>query len=939
MRPPGVHRPASPTARQADAAPAALRGLGRAPRPAGDAAPESSGGGRQLRTTPAGLPGLSQRSEQASALQRLLKAQQPPGPLAEALHLLADRLDDLSQAARQQASTQVLEWAERLEPGPARELARHLPALPDAAQAPALSGLLRACSTKAPGQRTDRLEDLARGSVGLSGPVLVQALRGVLGAAESLAPHLRWAVLKPLCEQVYRLPKADQASTWQAVVHSHLAVPPGQLAAALTQLHARIRTLLQAGVERQLAVPLTPAVLQELPAWPQLGTLPPAERKQALLLCAQVLDELPQADPQGFLAQEAHRDPSSSRQQRLRTEPADRLTSLPHALHEKIAVGMGPKYRAMLACSNRALHDSLQGYSTSDKVVVQGKGVECMEQLRAALQNVESLPLEQTDLRARSLAVLAGRIWALREGEDRLGAFDAVLTTLLKTPAGGRRPMDGPLMMLAAQVIHLGTDEQQAGALQRLLQAQEPARSLAGGLHLLAGRLEDLPQAARPQASTQVLECARRLEPGPARELACILPYLPDAALEPVLSGLLQGCSSVEPGQRTETLKALASIGNDLDAPPLHLQAVQGSLAAAGPLAPEQRWAVLKPLCRDLYLLPQAEHASIWQEVVHSYLAVPPGQLDAAIKQLDDQMQSLGNKAPAGQQLALHLTPAVVRGYLAWVKRGESLLETPGEALPPQVQSVMLGSCAKGMAYLPGAERQPFFQLALRSMPLLRHEDHRPLLEALADAIGALPEAARQLQWQNTLQAVDQLPPEQSLSVLDRVSTQIHTLPLEARVAAFESLQQALRGLDGQDSGSSVRIMGNACTALPRARWEPVLNGLLKESEQIPDLERRARAQVSLAEQFCRAKPAVAAPGNPRNDDRLRRLLQVVSQILRLSLGPDKLKSHLNSMRSKVEMELRIRPHDAGFLVAALDHLSRAVDRVSAAGAADRWRA
>jgi hypothetical protein len=927
-------------------------------RPAFDAILETimqaPGGQRRLMDAPlmmlAAQVAVLDPAERAGALQRLLQAQQPPGSLAGGLHLLAGRLEDLPHAVRPQAPAQVLQWAERLEPGPARELAGHLSELPEAAQAPALSGLLQACSSYAPGQRSERLQDLARGSRWLSGPVHVQAVQGVLAAAEPLAPQQRWAVLQPLCEQVHRLPEAEQASTWQAVVHSYLAVPPGQLAAALAQLHARIRTLLQAGDERQLAVPLMPAVLQELPAWPQLGTLPPEERKKTLLLCAQVLDEMPQADPQGLLEQarhsipplqEEHRGPSSSRQVRSRTEPADRLTELPPAVHETIAARMGPEDRTMLARSNRTLRASLRGFSTSDRVVAQGRGVDYLEQLTAALQEVQSLPLGQTDLRARPLAVLAARLGHLLDGEDdedgedhedaSQSAFDAILATILQTPAGQRRPMDVPLMMLATQVGHLDTAEQQTGALQRLLQAQEPPGSLAAGLHLLAGRLEDLPQAARQQASMQVREWARRLEPAPARELADTVQSLPDKALEPALSGLLQAAGSVAPEQRTQRLMDLASHLGGLPGP-LHLQMLHGVRAAAESLAPQQRRDVLERLCADVYLLPQAEHASAWQALVHSYLAVLPGQLDAAIVQLHALVRSRQN-APAGQQLAVPWMPAVLLESLAWLRRSEALAEAPGEAIPPQARSRMLRHCAANLAGLPEAERQPFFQLALRSIPLLRQEDRSPLLEALAKAIAALPEAARQPQWQNTLQAVEPLPPGQGVLVLAPLAAQIHKLPMEARAAAFESLRQALRGRDEQYRGSSVQVLGHACRALPREQWPRVLGQVLAESERIPDLEHRAHVLVGLAENFCWAEPAADGPSHPRNDDRLWHLQQVMRQMLRLPLAPARLGDFVRHMKFRVRSQERIRPHDAAFVAAVVEHLRRIEDHLTAAGA------
>jgi hypothetical protein len=198
----------------------------------------------------------------------------------------------------------VQEWAKRLEPGPARELVGHLWSLPEAAQAPAVSGLLQACSSVAPWQRAERLEDLAHSSGWLSGPAHVQLVRGVLAAAGSLAPEQRWAVLKPLCDEVYQLSDAEHASTWQAVVRSYLAVPPGQLAAALAQLHDQVETLRNAGEARQLAVPLMPAVVQESLAWLQRGEALPAEaRTKLLLMGAQGLAHLPQEHRGPMLAE------------------------------------------------------------------------------------------------------------------------------------------------------------------------------------------------------------------------------------------------------------------------------------------------------------------------------------------------------------------------------------------------------------------------------------------------------------------------------------------------------------------------------------------------------------------------------------------------------------------------------------------------------------
>jgi hypothetical protein len=287
------------------------------------------------------------------------------------------------------------------------------------------------------------------------------------------------------------------------------------------------------------------------------------------------------------------------------------------------------------------------------------------------LHEVHSLPPERPDLRARPLAVLAGRIRALPEGNDRRLACDAVLATILQAPAGHRRPtMDVPLMMLAAQVAVLNPAEQ-AGALQRLLQAQEPPGSLDAGLHLLAGHLEDLPQAAWQQASTQVLRWAERLEPGPDRELGEHLLILPEAAREPAFSGLLQACRSLAPAPRTERLEALAA-GSGRLPEPVRSQAVREVLAAAGSLAPEQRWAVLTPLCQAACLLPDADQASVWRAAVRSYLAVPPEQLAAALAQLREQIRTLRHPGHE-QQLQLPMMPAVLHELRAWQQQGGAL--------------------------------------------------------------------------------------------------------------------------------------------------------------------------------------------------------------------------------------------------------------------------
>ena len=204
---------------------------------------------------------------------------------------------------------------------------------------------------------------------------------------------------------------------------------------------------------------------------------------------------------------------------------------------------------------------------------------------------------------------------------------------------------------------------------------------------------------------------------------------------------------------------------------------------------------------------------------MHSYLAVPPGQLDAAIAQLNDQIKTLRN-APEGQRLVVPLGPAVHGEFLAWLQRGEALPEAPGEAIPPQARCVMLRSCAKTLAGLPEAERQPFYGLALRSIQLLQQQDRSHLLLAQAEAIAALPEAARQPQWQNTLQAVEQLPPGERVPPFEPLAAQIAQLPMEARQAAFDGLLQAHRSLPAEhDQVPSLAALGTACVALPRADW------------------------------------------------------------------------------------------------------------------------
>jgi hypothetical protein len=616
----------------------------------------------------------------------------------------------------------------------------------------------------------------------------------------------------------------------------------------------------------------------------------------------------------------------SSRQVRLRTAPPDLLTGLPQAVHETIAAGMGPKDRARLACSNRALRDSLRGFSISDTAVVRGRDVEYLGQLRAVLQDVESLPLGQPELRARPLAVLAGRIGVLHE-EDELGsAFDAILITILQTPAAHRGPMAGPLMMLAAQVGILDPAEQ-AGALQRLLQAQEPPGSLAAGLHLLAGRLEDLPQAARQQAPAQVLQWAERLKPGPARELVGNLPVLPEAAQEPALSGLLQACSSVAPGERTERLEDLAH-GSGWLSGPVHVRAVRGVLAAAGSLAPEQRWAVLKPLCEQVYRLPAAEHASTWQAVVRSHLAVPPEQLAAALAHLHDQIRMLRD-AGAVRQLEVPLMPAVRHALQEWPQQA-------GE-LPAEARSTALLMDAQELHDRPPAERPGLFEQVLRSLPQ-RQEEHRgPLLKDLAKAIAALPEAARQPQWQNTLQAVEQLPPGERVHLFEPVAAQIGELPMEAREAAFDSLLEAHRRLPAEhDQVPSLMALGTACVALPRAKWSGALDRVLAESVSVQGPERQLRCGLNLARKFCLAESAARVPTAPRHDIRLRCLDKVMAWISPLPHSPLAGVEFVTALDEEVRQRSWHQLDNGAFLDEVLERLHRLGAHWAPPGAAGR---
>ena len=281
------------------------------------------------------------------------------------------------------------------------------------------------------------------------------------------------------------------------------------------------------------------------------------------------------------LADDAPPGPSGSgRRVRLRTGPAElRIVDLPVNALETVAAGMDPKSRAMMTCSHPALRNPLRRVSISDGAVVDARAVQDLEQFRAVLRNVQPLLPERPDLAAPPLAVLAWQIEVLHPNAGQGAAFDAILATIRQLPAERHGPRGAPLMGLAAQVVNLNAAER-AGAVQRLLQAQDPTGSLAGGLHLLAGRLEDLPQAARQEASAQVQDWAARLEFEPARELAGHLGNLPQAAQAPAVSGLLQACSSGAPGQRAERLEDLAH-GSGWLSGPVHLQVVRGVPAAA----------------------------------------------------------------------------------------------------------------------------------------------------------------------------------------------------------------------------------------------------------------------------------------------------------------------------------------------------------------------
>jgi len=473
--------------------------------------------------------------------------------------------------------------------------------------------------------------------------------------------------------------------------------------------------------------------------------------------------------------------------------------------------------------------------------------------------------------------------------------------------------MDVPLMMLAAQVNTLHSTEH-AGALQRLLQAQEPPGSLAAGLHLLAGRMEDL-----PQASTQVLQWAKRLEPRTAQELVDHLPHLPEAAQAPAFSGLLQACSALAPGPRTQRLKALADRSGRL-AEPARSEAVPAVLAAAGSLATPQRWAVLKPLCQAACLLPVAEHAATWRAVVHSYLAVPPGQLDAALAQLHDQIRRRRNAAGA-QRLDGPLTPTVLREVSNW--------QQEGGVLASGVRNTVLLMAIQGLDEMPPDRRPGLFRLALRCLPGVGQEHRRPMLAELAQAIGVLPDAARLPEWQATLQAVEQWPPGERVHLFDPVAAQIGALPMEARAAAFASLLQAHRGLPAQYHVLSVVALGTGCVAWPRAEWPRVLEQVLAESARIPEPQQRSLSLLALAGKFCLAEPALigprdlAQPDQPRLDVRLHCLDAVVASLPLWPPPPVEFVECVNVLSQDVEQRLRQRPDDATFLTRVLEHLHR----------------
>lgn len=630
----------------------------------------------------AGQVGFLEPAEQAGAFQRLLQAQEPPGSQTEGLHLLAGRMGDLPEAARPQAPTQVLRWAERLEPGPARELARHLPDLPEAAQDPALSGLLLACRSQAPEERTETLTDLAGSSSWLQGPVRAQAIRDVLSAAESLAPEQHWAVLKPLAQGIYRLPAPEQEATWRAVVRSYLAVPPGHLAAALAQLHEQVMTLPNAEGGPP-AVFLMPAVLAALPAGRGQGEARAEARHTLLLMCAQALAQVPPAGRQGLFQ---------------------------HAL--------------------------------------------------------SALP-------------------RLRE-EHR-----------------------GPLLKEWAKAIAV------------------------------------LPALVRPQA-------------------------------------------------------------------------VRVTLAAAETLAPAPRWAAFKSLCKQLHKLPVLDQASSWQAIVRAYLAVPPGQLAAALEQVHGRIKALSN-AGAEQEPEVPLIPAVLREMLAWARqRGP---------LPPEARSTVLLMSAQELGEMPEAERAGLFALVLRGIPRLPQERRGPLLDELAQAIAALAQADRLPQWQATLQAVEQLPSQQGVRPFGAVAAQIGMLPVDARAAAFESLLQAHGRLQAPDRVLAMTALGTGCLALPREEWPLVLGRVLAQWEQIPEPDVRALGLLELAGRFCLAEPAAIDPlapaqaGRPGLDVRVQCVDKVLERMPLRPHAPAEFAARVLALNGEVERRLPQQPLDAAVLAQVLERL------------------
>jgi hypothetical protein len=463
---------------------------------------------------------------------------------------------------------------------------------------------------------------------------------------------------------------------------------------------------------------------------------------------------------------------------------------------------------------------------------------------------------------------------------------------------------------------------EQPSAFQRRLLAQQPpgaqAERLHDGLHLLAGRIGALPEAARQQAFTQVLPRAAQLETDlledRAKTLVGQLQVLPEAARRPAFSILLQQCSLLASEQRAVMLKALTHEIGSLSEP-VWLPAVRGVLAAAESLAPEQRWAVLKPLGQEVYRLPVAEQSSTWRAVVRSVLAVPPGQLAAALAAMADQINTLND----GVQLpAVPLMPAVLQESLAWLQRGEDL--------PPAPLTTMLLMLASRWADLPPADQQVGFELALHSIPLLRQDDHRSLLlMEWAKAIEVLPEAARQPAWQATLQAVEQLPPPQRVVPLASLVAQMGGLPVDARAPAFESVWQAQRTLPAQVPYQelSVTMLGSGCLALPRAQWPHALDRVLVELARIPEPLRRVNV-LALATKFCQAEPAANGSIDPGQLDNpgLDLRLQCLDKVLGLMPPPPHpLAGFLEFLNTQMTQRLLQRPDDAAFLTEVLKRI------------------